>query len=109
MSADSPDRAEGSWNQTIGSGKEMVGNALGAEGLKREGAEQNRLGKGQEAQGQLSDFGSGVGDRVQGKVGAVVAGVKGDREREERERVRHESGKTLQRSAERGMEKSADY
>ena len=87
----------------------MVGNAVGAEGLKREGIEQNRLGKGQEAQGQLSDFGAGVGDRVQGKVGAVVAGLKGDREREERERVRHESGKTLQRSAERGMEKAADY
>lgn len=84
----------------------MIGNAVGAEGLKREGIEQNRLGKGQEAQGQLSDLGSGVQDRVGGKVGQVVAGVKGDREREDLERARHDGGKTLQRSAEDGMQRS---
>ena len=109
MSADDPKRSEGSWNQTIGSGKEMLGNAVGAEGLKREGIEQNRQGKGQEAEGQLSDLGSGVQDRVGGKVGAVVASVKGDREREEAERARHDGGKTLQRSAEGGIQRSADY
>jgi len=109
MSADDPKRSEGSWNQTIGSGKEMLGNAVGAEGLKREGIEQNRQGKGQEAEGQLSDLGSGVQDRVGGKVGAVVASVKGDREREEAERARHDGGKTLQRSAEGGIQRRADY
>ncbi|KAI9880521.1 MAG: hypothetical protein M1830_002561 [Pleopsidium flavum] len=62
VSTDDPDRSEGSWNQTVGSGKEMLGNALGADGLKREGVEQNRQGKGQEAQGQLSDLGSGIGE-----------------------------------------------
>lgn len=33
---------------------------MGAEGLKKEGQQQNAEGKGQEAQGQLSDLGSGV-------------------------------------------------
>ena len=61
VAQDDPNRTAGSWNQTVGSGKEMVGNFVGAEGLKREGIEQNREGKGQEAQGQLSDLGSGMG------------------------------------------------
>ena len=34
--ADDPNRTEGSWNQTVGSGKETLGNLLGAEGLKKE-------------------------------------------------------------------------
>lgn len=41
----------------------MLGNLVGAEGLKREGIQQNNEGKAQEAQGQLSDLGSGVADR----------------------------------------------
>jgi hypothetical protein len=41
----------------------MLGNLIGAEGLKKEGIEQNREGKAQEAQGQLSDLGGGIADR----------------------------------------------
>ncbi|MCJ1366724.1 hypothetical protein MMC16_005854 [Acarospora aff. strigata] len=107
ISTDDPNRATGSYNQTIGSGKETLGNLLGAQDLKRSGAEQKRQGEGQEAQGQLSDFGSGIGDRVAGKVGMVGAVVMGDEEAERRERERHDVGKTLQGSAERGMERSA--
>jgi uncharacterized protein YjbJ (UPF0337 family) len=58
---DHPNRGEGQWNQTVGSAKEMLGNLTGAEGLRREGVEQNREGKGQEAHGQLSDLGHGTG------------------------------------------------
>ena len=61
VATDHPDRAEGSWNQTIGSGKEMLGNLVGADGLKQEGIRQNQQGKGQEAEGQVSDYGHGVG------------------------------------------------
>lgn len=35
-----PNRQTGSWNQTIGSGKEFVGGALGLEGMKQEGQKQ---------------------------------------------------------------------
>jgi uncharacterized protein YjbJ (UPF0337 family) len=41
----------------------MLGNLVGADGLKQEGIQQNREGKAQEAQGQLSDLGGGVADR----------------------------------------------
>jgi len=41
----------------------MVGGALGFEGLKQEGIKQNQAGKEAEAKGQLSDLGSGIGDR----------------------------------------------
>ena len=61
VAQDDPNRTEGSWNQTVGSAKESLGNFVGADGLKQEGIQQNREGKGQEAQGQLADLGSGMG------------------------------------------------
>ena len=83
----------------------MLGNLIGSEDLKKEGIQQNREGKGQEAQGQLSDLGSGVGDRVKGAAGGIMAGITGDREKQEREQIRHDDGKTLQRSAEADIQK----
>lgn len=105
IAADDPRRQEGAWNQTIGAAKETVGGLFGAEGLKREGIEQNANGKGMEAQGQLSDLGKGVGDRVGGTVGGVVAGVVGDREMKREAEIRHDQGKTLQRGAEADIQK----
>ena len=67
VAADDPNRSEGSWNQTIGSGKEALGGLLGAEGLKKEGERQNKEGRAQEAKGQVNDFGSGVQGRVHGE------------------------------------------
>lgn len=47
VAANDPQRSEGSWNQTIGSAKEAVGGLVGADGLKRDGQEQNAQGKGE--------------------------------------------------------------
>ncbi|KAF2725828.1 hypothetical protein K431DRAFT_53522 [Polychaeton citri CBS 116435] len=102
-----PDRQAGSWNQTIGSGKEMVGNALGFEGLKQEGIRQNQEGKGQEAKGQLNDLGSGISDRVGGTLSGAVAGLTGDRAAQEKAQAKHDQGKTLQRGAEADIQKQA--
>ncbi|CAK4032493.1 Hypothetical predicted protein [Lecanosticta acicola] len=102
-----PNRQDGSWNQTIGSGKEFVGGALGMEGLKQEGQKQNQQGKAQEAQGQLSDLGSGIKDRMSGAVGGAVAGVTGDREAQRRAAEQHDKGKTLQRGVESELDKQA--
>jgi uncharacterized protein YjbJ (UPF0337 family) len=104
---DSSDRSQGAWDQTVGSGKETVGNILGNENLKREGREQNLQGQGQEAKGQLSDFGTGVGDRVKGAVGSATAGLTGDRDTQKRMMDMHDEGKTRQRGAEIDMDKSA--
>jgi uncharacterized protein YjbJ (UPF0337 family) len=100
ISRDDPDRQKGSWNQTIGAGKEAVGGLIGSEELKRKGQEQNLQGRGQEAQGQLSDLGEGVKGRVEGAVGGVVAGLTGDREAEGEAQRRHDEGKARQRGAE---------
>ena len=61
----------------------------------------------QEAQGQLSDLGGGIGDRVQGTVGGIVAGVTGDREAQQKYQAIHDDGKTAQRSAEADIQKQA--
>lgn len=81
---DNPDRSHGAWDQTVGSGKETLGNLVGNENLKREGREQNLQGQGQEAKGQLADFGEGVTERVKGSVGGAVAGLTGTPRRRRR-------------------------
>ena len=92
----------------MGSAKEMVGNAFGAEGLKKEGQQQNAQGKGMEAEGQLSDFGSGMKDRVQGTAGGLAAGITGDRDKQEKYQTQHDDGKTQLRSAQHDNQKQAD-
>lgn len=100
MSTDDPSRAEGSYNQSIGAAKESLGGLLGADGLKKEGQQQNAAGKGQEAEGQLKDYGSGVGERFKGGAQSAFKGLTGDREGEEKAKVRHDDGKAQQRGAE---------
>jgi hypothetical protein len=73
--------------------------------LKRTGAQQNAEGKGQEAQGQLNDFGSGIANRVSGAVGGALAGVTGDRDAAAKAQDKHDFGKTQQRGAEHDIAK----
>lgn len=82
-----------------------MGGILGSEEMKKDGREQNAAGRGQEAQGQLNDLGSGVKNRVQGSVGGAVAGIVGDREKEEERRDQHDAGKTQQRGVESELER----
>ncbi|EHK98178.1 hypothetical protein GLAREA_03423 [Glarea lozoyensis ATCC 20868] len=105
VTKDDPNRQEGAWNQTMGSAKETVGNLVGSEDLKRTGAQQNAEGKGQEAQGQISDYGSGIANRVGGAVGGAVAGITGDREAQLKAQDKHDVGKTQQRGAEHDIVK----
>ncbi|MCJ1427079.1 hypothetical protein MMC29_004982 [Sticta canariensis] len=100
VSTDDPSRAQGSYNQTIGSAKESLGGLLGSEELKKEGRQQNAEGKGQEAEGQLKDYGSGVGERLKGGAESTFKGLVGDRKGEDEARLRHDDGKAQQRSAE---------
>ncbi|KAI9934383.1 hypothetical protein ASPWEDRAFT_38047 [Aspergillus wentii DTO 134E9] len=101
---DNSTRSNGSWDQTVGSAKESLGNLVGSENLRQQGVEQNASGKEQEAKGQLKDLGQGVGDRVQGTIGGIGAAVKGDREEEEKWRAQHDEGKARQRGAEADIE-----
>jgi len=105
VTKDDPDRAAGSWNQTVGSAKETVGNLFGAEGLKQEGRQQNLEGQGQEAKGQLNDFGSGIANRAAGTVGGAISGITGDREAQAEYQDMHDKGKTQQRGAEVDIQK----
>ncbi|KAK3178548.1 hypothetical protein OEA41_000685 [Lepraria neglecta] len=108
VSFDDPRRQEGSYNQTMGSAKETIGGLFGAEGLKKEGQQQNAEGKGMEAEGQLADFGSGMKDRVQGTLGGMAAGITGDREAQQKHQLQHDDGKTQLRSAQADIQKQAD-
>jgi uncharacterized protein YjbJ (UPF0337 family) len=97
-----------SWNQTVGAGKEALGGALGLEGMRKAGEQQNAEGKGQEAQGQLSDLGKGVSDRVSGTVGGAFAGLTGDEAEKKKRELQHDQGKTLQRGVESEVGKKAE-
>lgn len=92
----------------MGSAKEMLGNAVGHEGLKKDGQQQNAEGKGMEAEGQMADFGGGAKDRVQGTLGGMAAGITGDREKQEKYQMQHDDGKTQLRSAQADIKKQAD-
>ncbi|KAF2181955.1 hypothetical protein K469DRAFT_587575 [Zopfia rhizophila CBS 207.26] len=105
VAQDDPNRTQGSWNQTVGAAKETVGNLVGAEGLKREGIQQNKEGKGQEAQGQLSDLGQGIQDRLGGTVGGAVAGLTGNQASKEAAQKQHDEGKARQRGVEADLQK----
>ena len=85
----------------------IVSNRVGAEGLKKDGIEQNRSGKAQEAQGQLSDLGGGIADRVTGAVGGAAAGLTGDRAKQAEFQDQHDIGKTAQRSVEADVQKQS--
>ena len=104
---DNSDRTEGSWNQTVGSGKEFIGSMVGSEDLKRQGREQNLQGQSQEAKGQLSDLGQGVSDRVTGAVGGAAAALTGDRVAQQKYADQHDEGKTRQRGVEMDLDKQA--
>lgn len=107
VAKDDPNRTAGSWNQTVGAGKEALGNLVGAEGLRQEGIRQNEEGKGQEAQGQLSDLGKGVKDRVGGTVGGAVAAATGSEEQRRAAERQHDEGKARQRGVEHDIHKEA--
>ena len=105
FATDDQRRSEGSWNQTVGSAKESIGGLVGAQGLKQEGIKQNQQGKEQEAAGQLSDLGSGAGDRLKGAAGAGLHGVTGNKEEQARYQALHDDGKAQQRGAEHDIQK----
>lgn len=105
VATDSSDRSQGKWDQTMGSAKETIGNMIGNESLKQQGREQNLQGQGLEAKGQLTDLGQGIGDRVQGAVGAGIAGITGDREAQAKYNDMHDEGKSRQRGVEVELDK----
>ena len=107
VTKDDPNRQEGAWNQTIGSGKEFVGGLIGSEDMKKEGREQNLAGQGQEAQGQLNDLSSGISNRVSGAVGGAVAGLTGEKEAQAKAQEKQDIGNTQQRGAEHDIQKQS--
>lgn len=108
VTKDDPDRSGGAWNQTVGSAKETVGGLVGSENLKQQGRKQNLEGQSQEAKGQLNDYTSGIGNRMQGTVGSAVSGLTGDNKGQAHYDQMHAQGKTQQRGAEHDIQKQAD-
>ena len=76
--------------------------------MKQSGRQQNLEGQQQEAKGQVSDFGSGIGNRVQGTVGGAVAGLAGDREGQAHYDQLRAEGKTQQRGVEHDLQKKGE-
>jgi len=105
---DNKDRQEGSWDQTIGSGKQFVGGLVGSESLKTQGRDQYDEGVRRETAGQASDLVQGVSDRVKGTVGNIGAAVTGDTEAQRKYQDMHDGGKASQRSVEYDLQRKAE-
>jgi uncharacterized protein YjbJ (UPF0337 family) len=101
---DHPDRAQGRWEQTVGSAKETLGGLTGSANLKQQGADQRRAGEQKEAVGQMSDLGQGAADRAEGAMRSAIAGFKGDHEERAKWDAVHDRGKEVQRSVEKEVE-----
>ena len=76
--------------------------------MRKAGEQQNADGKAQEAQGQVSDLGKGISDRVGGTVGGALAGLTGDEAEKKKRELQHDQGKTLQRGVESEVSKKAE-
>jgi len=105
---DNADRQQGSWDQTLGSGKQFVGGLVGSESLKSEGQSQYEAGVARETQGQATDLASGLTDRVKGSLGGIGAAITDDREAQARYQEQHDAGKAAQRSVEYDLQKKAE-
>lgn len=84
VTVDNEDRTKGKKDQTVGSGKEFVGNLFGSKSLADEGKQQNAQGEGREAAGQVKDLAGGAVDRVTGAVGSGIAAAAGNKDAERR-------------------------
>ncbi|KAF3279545.1 hypothetical protein TWF970_004096 [Orbilia oligospora] len=102
---DSKDRQQGSWNQTIGSGKQFVGGMIGNESLKAQGRAQYDEGVQQETSGQASDLVDGYADRISGAIGGALSN---DQVEQERYKRQHDGGKAAIRSVEKDLQKKVD-
>jgi len=93
VAKENSDRTEGSWNSTVGEGKEKVGNFVGSDSLRKSGVEQNAQGVGQKAAGQFKDTAQGLGESIQGNVGGAAAGLVGNNVEKEKLYRKAEDGK----------------
>lgn len=76
--------------------------------MRSAGRQQNLEGQQQEANGQLSDFGSGLASRAQGTIGSAVSNLTGDKEGQVHYEQMRAEGKTQQRGAEHDIRKEAE-
>ncbi|KAF2652785.1 hypothetical protein K491DRAFT_604241 [Lophiostoma macrostomum CBS 122681] len=104
VAQDDPKRTDGAWNQNVGALKDSVGGFVGVTGLQEEGRRQNAAGKNEEAEGQVTDLGKGIGDRVGGTIGGAVAGLTGNAAQKEEAQKQHDDGKARQRGVETDLQ-----
>ncbi|EPS45235.1 hypothetical protein H072_758 [Dactylellina haptotyla CBS 200.50] len=102
---DNADRQQGSWDQTIGSGKQFLGDLIGNESLKAQGRTQYDEGVKRETSGQVSDLAEGFSNRVSGAVGAMIAM---DQQEKEKFNQQHDDGKAAVRSVQHDLQNRAD-
>lgn len=67
MSTD-PSKTNASWNSTVGTAKESVGNVIGSEDLSKTGKEQHAQGEVERKEAEAKQYGEGLVDSATGKV-----------------------------------------
>ncbi|KAJ7599916.1 hypothetical protein C8J56DRAFT_1072596 [Mycena floridula] len=85
-------KAEGVTDQFIGSGKQMLGNAVGNHSLENKGQAQNTSGHAREQTGKTQGYVAGVVDTVTGTLKNVAGAVVGDNSQQVEGKAQQTSG-----------------
>ena len=87
-----PSKTNAQYNSTVGSIKETLGGAVGAEGLHRSGKEQHASGEAEHKAATAKQYGEGAVDSVAGKAKNIGGAITGDKSTQAEGAAREEKG-----------------
>ncbi|KAJ7599791.1 hypothetical protein C8J56DRAFT_908902 [Mycena floridula] len=85
-------KAEGVTDQFVGSGKQMLGNAVGNTSLQNKGEAQNTSGHVQEETGKTQGYVAGIVDSVTGTIKNAAGALVGDNSQQIEGKTQQTSG-----------------
>ena len=89
-------QTSGNYDYAVGSIKETIGNAVGAESLAQAGSEQAAKGDAEYKLAQTQEYAEGTADRVGGKIDRVIGAATGDHTKEAAGLAQETKGKAQQ-------------
>ncbi|KAJ3931946.1 MAG: hypothetical protein NXY57DRAFT_895184, partial [Lentinula lateritia] len=93
-------QANGQYNSTMGTAKEVFGNTIGGDSWTQAGKEQHAQGEAEYKAAQAKEYANGTIDRAGGKIDTVVGALTGDEQKQFSGNIRHDKGQLQQKANE---------